>query len=81
MQEEILKGGDDFWSTAVQHQSNAYFEGREDNMDKFKPGVETVILMFSDQKATKVFRFPWYEKLRPLVEPIVQKVSCQLPQM
>ena len=76
MQDEILKGGDAFWSTETQHRSNAYFEGRETNMDKFKPGVETVILIFSDQKATKVFRFPWYERLKPLLEPIVEKVSC-----
>ena len=77
-QEEVLKGGDDFWSTAVQHKTNAYFEGREDNMSKFKPGVETVLLIFSDQKATEVFRFPWYERLRPLVEPIVEQVRYKL---
>ena len=72
----ILKGGDEFWSVDLQHRTNAHFEGRQDNMSKFKPGVETVILVFSDQKGEVLFRFPWYEKLKPLVEPIVEKVTC-----
>ena len=72
----ILKGGDEFWSVDLQHRTNAHFEGRQDNMSNFKPGVETVILVFSDQKGEVLFRFPWYEKLKPLVEPIVEKVTC-----
>ena len=37
--------------------------------------LQSIILMFSDQKATQVFRFPWYDKLRLLVEPIVKQVN------
>ena len=73
-QELVLKGGDEFWSTELQQRTNAHFKGRQDNMSKFKPGVETVILVFSDQKGEVMFRFPWYEKLKPLVEPIIEKV-------
>ena len=79
-QELVLKGGDEFWSTKLQQRTNAYFVGREDNMSRFKPGVETVILVFSDQKGEATFRFPWYEKLKPLVEPIVEQVTfCACP--
>lgn len=54
--------------------SNAYMDGRQHNMHKFKPGVQTIHMIFSDQTATKVYRFPWWDRFEPVVQPIIDKV-------
>jgi hypothetical protein len=40
-------------------------------MDKFKPGVDSAILIFSDHAGKLVFKFPWFEKYEPLLAPIL----------
>lgn len=46
-------------------------------MKEFKPGVETILLMFSNQRASRVFKLPWYEKSRSWVEPILQQARLR----
>lgn len=43
-------------------------------MQKFKPGVETMILLFSDRAASRVFTFPWYYRFAAVVEPLLRQV-------
>ena len=75
-QAALLAESENIWTEPVQRATNAFFEGRTSNMAQFKPGVQAIILMFSNQKATQVFRFPWYDRLKPLVEPIVRQARA-----
>lgn len=34
-------------------------------MRKFKPGVEAIILIFSDRKGTGIYHFPWLDNWLP----------------
>ncbi len=43
-------------------------------MQKFKPGVEPMILLFSDRAASRVFTFPWYYRFAAVVEPLLRQV-------
>ena len=52
----------------------ACFAGRIDNMNDFKPGVETILLLFSDQRASTVYELPWYEMSLQWVKPILEQV-------
>ena len=74
MQAAVLSVAESDWSDAEQRRRNAFFEGRTGNLQKFKHGVDTIVLMFSDQDASRVFRFPWYDRFRPHVEPILEQV-------
>ena len=55
-------------------EDNASLGGRKGNMDQFKPGVDSAILIFSDYNGKLVFKFPWYDKYEPLLAPILEKV-------
>ena len=65
-----LQSTPDFCAKASQ-EDNASLGGRESNMDKFKPGVDSAILIFSDHAGKLVFKFPWFEKYEPLLAPIL----------
>jgi hypothetical protein len=43
-------------------------------MDKFKPGVEGIVLMFSDNEGNNVYEFPYYSLLRDELEPLLLEV-------
>jgi len=49
--------------------------GRKNNMDKFKPGVEGIVLIFSDGDGNVVYEFPFYKVLRQDLEPLLLEVS------
>jgi hypothetical protein len=53
---------------------NASLGGRKENMDQFKPGVDSAILIFSDYAGRSVFKFPWYEKYETFLVPILGDV-------
>jgi hypothetical protein len=53
---------------------NACLGGRKGNMDQFKPGVDSAILIFSDYNGRLVFKFPWFDKYEALLEPILTKL-------
>jgi hypothetical protein len=44
-------------------------------MDKFKPGVEGIVLLFSDNEGTVVYEFPMYQALKEELEPLLLEVS------
>ena len=56
---------------AASQEDNASLGGRKSNMDQFKPGVDSAILIFSDFSGKLVFKFPWFEKYEPLLAPIL----------
>lgn len=49
--------------------------GRQQNQDKFKPGVEGIILLFSDNKGDVVYEFPAFSWLREELQPLLLEVS------
>lgn len=65
-----LQSTPDFCAETSQ-EDNASLGGRKSNMDKFKPGVDNAILIFSDHAGKLVFKFPWFEKYEPLLAPIL----------
>jgi hypothetical protein len=65
-----LQSTPDFCAKTSQ-EDNASLGGRKSNMDKFKPGVDSTILIFSDHAGKLVFKFPWFEKYEPLLAPIL----------
>ena len=46
-------------------QTNVALSGRKDNVRKFKPGVDSIHLIFSDRKGTGIYHFPWLDDWLP----------------
>ncbi|GFR39810.1 hypothetical protein Agub_g302, partial [Astrephomene gubernaculifera] len=74
LRERVINMPDDMWSPVRQRRENAAVDGRKDNMDKFKPGVEALFMVFSDQSTEHVYRFPYYEYFKDVVEPLVEQI-------
>jgi hypothetical protein len=62
------------WDVDRAAASNAVLAGREDNMARYKPGVQTVHLVFSDQSASQCFHFPWWDEWKPVVMPLLDEI-------
>jgi len=62
------------WDPELALRHNAVLTGREDNMARFKPGVQTAHLVFSDQTASTCFHFPWWDHWRPVVMPVISQI-------
>lgn len=41
---------------------------------RFKPGVEGILLLFSDNEGNTVYEFPMYRQLRDELEPLLTEV-------
>lgn len=63
------------WSNDHQALHNVAMNGRKNNQDRFKPGVEGIVLIFSDGEGNVVYEFPFYEVLRQELEPLLLEVS------
>jgi hypothetical protein len=57
-----------------QRKSNAWVDGRSKNLKQFKPGARSIMLIFSDQDGSGVYRFPWYDRFKQWVEPWLEQV-------
>ena len=68
-----LQSTPEFCAKAAQ-EDNASLGGRKSNMDQFKPGVDSAILIFSDYAGKLVFKFPWFDKYENLVAPILDEL-------
>lgn len=45
---------------------------------RFKPGVEALYMVFSDQSTEHVYRFPYYDYFKSAIEPLLEQVCCIL---
>ena len=64
---------------ATSQETNAKLSGRTDNMQQFKPNVDSMILIFSDRSGKETYVFPYWDKLKPYVMPILSQLfSTQL---
>jgi hypothetical protein len=63
------------WTQEEQARSNVVMTGRTANMQRFKPGVDGIVLLFSDQDGRDVYKFPYYDVFAPLLEPLLVEVS------
>jgi hypothetical protein len=68
---ELLSMPLEYWEDTYQSKYNAFLQGRESNLNQFKPGTKTIHLIFSDQGGMDVYQFPWYNKFAPLIEPVL----------
>jgi len=57
--------------TREAQRDNAFLDGRTKNDQTFKPGVDTMHLIFSDRSGEEIFLFPYWEKFRPYVTPLL----------
>ena len=48
-------------------------------MQRFKPGVDGIVLLFSDQDGRDVYTFPYYEIFAPVLEPLLFEVRHLRP--
>ncbi|GLC58284.1 hypothetical protein PLESTB_001341600 [Pleodorina starrii] len=74
LKELVLGMPDDMWTPERQRRENAAVDGRKDNMNKFKPGVEALYMVFSDQSTEHVYRFPYYDYFKSAVEPLLEQI-------
>ncbi|GMH37805.1 hypothetical protein BSKO_05678 [Bryopsis sp. KO-2023] len=63
-----------FWTEEYQKSHNAILEGRQSTLERFKPGIKSVLLIFSSNSGEDPYVFPLFHKLRHLLEPIINKV-------
>lgn len=74
VQEKLLNMPEAFWSQDYQQQFNAFIDGRDANMKTFKPGVDAIMLIFSDNSGNHVYRFPFYYYFADVLEPILAEI-------
>ena len=75
LKQAVLSMPDYYWDFEEQSKSNAFIQGREGQLNTFKPGTKAIHLIFSDRDAQDVFEFPWYrEKFGTLVKPLLVKL-------
>lgn len=63
------------WTKEEQARSNVVMSGRTANMDKFKPGVQGIVMLFSDRNGHVVYQFPYYDYFRAELEPLLNEVG------
>eukprot|EP00775_Hariotina_reticulata_P013388 gene13388-13515_t len=74
LQARLLQIPDAMWTQDVQAVQNVVMTGRTSNMERFKPGVEGMVLVFSDNLGQVVYEFPFYEVFRTELEPLLLEV-------
>lgn len=62
------------WTHEYQKTHNVALEERSQNLDKFKPGVEAIVFVFSNRMATKSYFYPWFDVYKEVLIPIVDQV-------
>jgi hypothetical protein len=75
-QDEVVHWGDALWDAQEQQRKNAYLEGRARNTQRYKPGTQEVLLMFCDQRGEVVYRFPYYDRFKHVLEPLLDQVCA-----
>jgi hypothetical protein len=72
---KLLQIPDAMWTRDFQATQNVVLTGRTSNMERFKPGVDGMVLLFSDNLGQVVYEFPFYEVFRTELEPLLLEVS------
>lgn len=75
VQARVASAPEAMWDPAEQRRSNALIDGRQDNMVRFKPGVQALMLLFSDQAGRRVFKFPYWDYFAAQMEPLLEEVG------
>lgn len=78
LQAAIEAQGSALWDEHFLSAENAVVTGREENLRRYKPGTQSVYLIFSDQTGDAIYHMPLYEVFRPSITPILEKV-CHFP--
>ena len=66
-----LRAHPELFDTQVQRDRNIFVDGRSGVLQRFKPGTGGFMLIFSGNDAKEAYTFPWWEELRPLLEPVI----------
>lgn len=75
LQAAVLAQGEALWDAAEQRRSNAFLKGRAQNTQRYKPGTQEVLLMFSDKEGGSVYRFPYHDRFKNVLEPLLEQVT------
>ncbi|CAK0885692.1 unnamed protein product [Prorocentrum cordatum] len=65
------------WTAEEEERTNAVLKGRRAKFYGPRPGVTTIRLIYSDMDLTQFFEFPWWDRFKPAVLPILQGVFEQ----
>ena len=71
-----VRNNDTLWTAGHQRQYNAYLSGRQNTIDKLKPGVQTIHFIFSSPGGELVFRLPWWYSWQPVLRPLLEEVRA-----
>ena len=77
----MLAEGEALWDPAQQAHRSAVVRGRAENAARYKPGSQEALLAFSDRAGGRAFRFPLYGRLRPVLEPVLEQVTGDTPEL
>jgi len=83
LQDLILELGDEGFTHSAQiEKNNAVVTDRKKLLDKWKPGVQTALLIFSTKDVAEIYHFPWLNEWLPLIqELILQPLGIQVNQI
>uniref|UniRef100_A0A061SGE5 Aspartyl/asparaginy/proline hydroxylase domain-containing protein n=1 Tax=Tetraselmis sp. GSL018 TaxID=582737 RepID=A0A061SGE5_9CHLO len=66
------------WTPEEQQRTNAWLDGRSQNMEAIKPGVASIHLIFSDGRlgdgGGNAYRFPYYDRYAEFLDPLLDRL-------
>lgn len=69
-----VRDNDTLWTPDHQRRYNAHLSGRQNTIDRLKPGVQTIHFIFSSPGGELVFRLPWWYSWQPVLRPLLEEV-------
>lgn len=77
VQAAIQQHWDHIWDAEWTERENARITGREQNLQRYKPGTLDTALIFSDNVGRSVYRFPLLELFQEQLNPVLEKVLTE----
>ena len=60
----------------MQTTSNVFLSGRKQVDDRFKPGVQSIQLIFTDHDGGSPVKMPWWYTWQPVLRPVLEEVGA-----
>ena len=64
----------DLWDPVLVAKKNVRLMGRDSNQNRFKPGTQTVHLIFSDHESADFYRYPYWHRYSPELKPAMGSI-------
>jgi len=73
--------GASIWDPEVAQIYNGMIDGRQSNLNYFKPGVKGINLIFSDRWGLNIYFFRWWWDFKPVIMPILEMMGLEEKQI